>query len=136
MWEQVVAFFVGIAIHLSTIMQNKILYALTAHKTLTNAGLNMFTGHIQSSRYINCFLSRNRGAMTLLQKFMPVKKITSKEPGGKSGVQPLFVKQKEPKPKLRFFFRGDGGIRTREPRRANAFRVFCGRNPLRNCRCR
>ena len=49
----------------------------------------MFTGHIRSSRYISCFLSRNRGAMTLLQKIISVKKIASKEPGGKAGVLPV-----------------------------------------------
>ena len=34
-------------------------------------------------------MSRNRGAETLLQKYISVKKIASKEPSGKAGVQPV-----------------------------------------------
>lgn len=49
--------------------------------------------YIQQSRYINHLKSRNRGAVTLLQVFMPVKKITSKEPSGKTGVQPVRGRQ-------------------------------------------
>ena len=48
--------------------------------------------HIQQSRYISHFRSRNRGAMTLLQQYV-VKKIASKESSGKAGVQPVCGRQ-------------------------------------------
>ena len=45
--------------------------------------------HIQQSRYISHFRSRNRGAETLLHILRMCKKIASKEPSGKAGVQPV-----------------------------------------------
>ena len=74
-----------------------------------NAGLRAQDGitpypasHIQQFRYVSRFMSRNRGAVTLLQQSADVlsashavKKIASKEPSGKAGVQPVCGGQRE-----------------------------------------
>lgn len=68
-----------------------------------NAGLRAQDGitpypasYIQQFRYVSRFMSRNRGAVTLLQQSgrcsfcQPCcEKIASKEPSGKAGVQPV-----------------------------------------------